>query len=824
MDRVDRAAAGGRDGVSPRPDACRIEVRGTVQGVGFRPFVWRLATELGLDGTVRNVDGRVEIEAHGPAQALESLVARLRTEPPTLAGVESVIVRPLRASLRTPPAPGFSVVASHHASGQDRRFPPDIATCDACTRELLEPADRRYRYPFINCTDCGPRATIIDALPYDRARTTMADFPLCPACAAEYADPADRRFHAEPVACPACGPVLAWHPADPAGPGPGGTPGPAVTGDPALGAAIAALARGAVVAVKGLGGYHLACDATNEEAVARLRARKHRWAKPLAVMVADLPQARKLANLTPAAEALLLSPARPIVLATAVADATAHPPLAASVRAGIRTIGLFLPYTGLHHLLLADFGRPLVLTSGNRCDEPIAVDNDEAVTRLAGIADGFLSHNRRIRSRYEDSVVAASGGPAVLLRRGRGYAPTPLGLPVGTPEPVLAVGAQLKHTFAIAKLERAHLAGHLGDLEDLATMRAFERNLDHLRGLLEVDPTWVAHDLHPGYLSTQYAVAAYPADRRIAVQHHHAHTAACLAEHGLTGPVVGVALDGLGLGDDGTFWGGEVLIADLVSYRRVGRFGRAPMPGGAAAVREPWRMVLGYLFGAEAVAESGTGGPGEAGAAPGEPDWCDASAWLARLDPTVLTVIRRQLARGINAPLASSAGRLFDAASAILGLCAASAYEGQAAILLEQAADPAEPGALPHRIAVVDGVAVYDPRPTLAALLAATASGTPTPRLAARFQRAVAAAVADLAVRAAEDAGLDTVCLSGGVFCNAWLLAEVPRRLEAAGLTAVHHDRVPPGDGGISFGQAVVAAARLAAGIPSGQGDGTPCV
>lgn len=793
-------------GTAARQVARRIVVSGTVQGVGFRPFVWRLATELGLGGTVRNLGGRVEIHAYGETSTLDALAVRLRTEAPVRARVESVAVSPLPTA--SAEQTGFTVLESGTAvaswPGADRLFPPDLATCDACLRELFDPADRRYRYPFINCTDCGPRATIIDELPYDRARTTMADFPLCARCRAEYLDPADRRFHAEPVACPECGPRLWWRPAVLAGDAAAGD-AEAMAGEAALLAAVDLLRAGGVVAVKGLGGYHLACDATNEAAVRTLRERKHREAKPFAVMVGDLAAAPELAIVDDAARRVLAGPEHPIVLLPAVTTSTR---LAPSVLYGHRRVGLFLPYTGLHHLLLRDFGRPVVLTSGNRSDEPIAVDDGEAVHRLAGIADGFLGHNRRIRSRYEDSVVALAGTGPVLVRRARGYAPQPLELPVPVPEPVLAVGAQLKHTFTLATGRRAYLGGHTGDLADLATIEAYQRNLAHLREVLDgLHPRWVAHDLHPAYLSTQEAVAEFPASRRIGVQHHHAHIASCMVEHGLSGPVVGVVLDGLGMGEDGTFWGGEVMIADLTGYRRVGRFGRAPMPGGEAAIRQPWRMALGYLFGAESLPD-----------APDLRAGYGVEPFLQRFDPAAVRLIRRQIERGLNAPLASSAGRLFDTAASLLGLRDVARYEGEAAVVLEQAADPGEGGTLPYELVTQDGIEVYDPRPTLAALLAGLSEGTPVPILAARFQRAVGNVVVDLAAHAATTHGLSTVCLSGGVFQNAWLLREVPRNLARLGLTVWHNQRVPAGDGGISLGQAAVAAARLRA------REGTPCV
>ncbi|MBP1705217.1 MAG: hypF, partial [Chloroflexi bacterium] len=563
-----------------------LDVVGVVQGVGFRPFVWRLATELGLGGRVRNTAGRVEVEVVGSAAALDAFVRRLRTDAPPRARVERVAARQLPPALAdalaaelTAIGPRFVIDESVAGPSAERLFPPDIATCDDCLAELADPADRRYRYPFINCTNCGPRATIIDELPYDRAETTMRAFPLCPACAAEYRDPADRRFHAEPVACPDCGPRLAYRPT--------GGAAPTATGEDALSAAVADLRAGRIVAVKGLGGYHLACAATDEAAVARLRDRKRRWAKPFAVMVADIAAARAIARVSAAEERLLAAPARPIVLLALRTGARRGGPvsLAPGVTAGNRRVGVFLPYTPLHHLLLAAIGRPIVLTSGNLADEPLATDDGDALARLAGLADSFLVHDREIRARYDDSVTRVVAGRESVVRRGRGYAPEPLPLPAAAPEPILAVGAELKHTFTLASGARAHVAPHNGDLEDLPTHRAFTDGLAHLSRLLALEPAVVAHDLHPEYLSTKYAVAHFPAERRVGVQHHHAHVVSAAAEHGLVEPFLGVAYDGLGMGDDGTFWGGELLLADLRGYRRLARFGRAPMPGGELAIR-----------------------------------------------------------------------------------------------------------------------------------------------------------------------------------------------------------------------------------------------
>ena len=806
------------------PEATRsaraFAVEGVVQGVGFRPFIYRLARELRLDGIVRNTAGRVEIEVAGDPAALDAFARRLRDEAPPRARVERVAFELLDIAAAPARGAGFAILESVAAPSAERLFPPDIATCEDCLRDLWDPADRRFRYPFTNCTNCGPRATIIEALPYDRAQTSMREFPLCADCEREYRDPLDRRFHAEPVACPACGPRLAYRrPGDPA---------PTEREETALAAAVADLVAGRIVAIKGLGGYHLACDATDPAAVARLRDRKRRWAKPFAVMVRDLSGAGAIAHVSPAEAQLLVAPARPIVL-TRIRDEA--PPtvvasgLAAGVTNGNRRVGLFLPYTPLHHLVLEAVGRPIVLTSGNLSDEPLVTDDDEALIRLAGLADAFLAHDRPIRARYDDSVTRIVGEGQLaresIVRRGRGHAPEPLDLPVRLPDgtAVLAVGAELKHTFTLASGGRGHVAPHIGDLEDLLTHRAFEENLAHLARLLDLEPGWAAHDLHPAYLSSQYAAGRFPAERRIGVQHHHAHLASCAAEHGVTGRFIGIAYDGLGMGDDGTFWGGEVLIADLVGYRRFARFGRAPMPGGAMAVKKPYRMALGYLLGAERdgraeepVASPRTDRGPRADAAfdsltaPDGP----ATAFLERLDAREVGVVRVQIARGLNAPVATSAGRLFDAAASLLGLRDVAEFEAQAAIDLEMAAAPGAHRPLPYRLDRRDGLLVYDPRPTLVALVEGVADGSATGTLAARFQETMAALTRELCHEARSATGLDVVCLSGGVFQNAWLSGTLLRRLTHDGFTVHINERVPVNDGGISYGQAAVAAARMA--------------
>ncbi|WKU48774.1 carbamoyltransferase HypF [Streptomyces sp. VNUA116] len=775
-----RVAAGGATAASEVSGrvARAITVCGRVQGVGFRPFVHRLATRLGLDGWVLNTGGRVELTVAGPSAAVRTLVERLRAEAPPLADVRRVAVADLSGS-PPPPGSGFTVRVSARSDGGKpgtRDIPPDVTTCEACLRELFDPADRRYRYPFVNCVDCGPRATVIEDLPYDRERTVMRHFPLCAACAAEYTDPADRRFHAEPVACPGCGPLLAWED---------------LTGEAALRAAESVVDSGGIVAVKGLGGFQLVCDATDVRAVDRLRARKRRPAKPFAVMVSDVAAARRLARLSSAGLAALTSQAAPVVLAPARQGSGIAP----GVHPGTEHIGVFLPTTPLHHLLLRDLGKPLVVTSGNRSGEPITTAESPAREALTGVADGFLVHDRPVRARYDDSVVRPVGRTVLTVRRARGLAPAPLAVPVAATRPVVAAGAQLKHTFALAEGSLAVLGPHTGDLEDVLALDAFEAAHADLVRLTGIEPRVVAHDLHPGYLSTQWA-RALPAEQRIAVQHHHAHVAACAAEHGLDHPFLGVAYDGLGLGDDGTLWGGEILVADLTRYRRVGRFATAPLPGGAAAVRRPARMALGYLYGAEQ-----TGGPRVPIAL--------AESFVRRLPPEEARAVRTMVERGVNCPRASSAGRLFDAAAALLGLCDDATYEGQAAVALETAAGEGSAEALPWRLARAGGLLVYDPVPTLTALLDRTVAGERTAVLAAAFHRTLAKATAGLVQQVVAAGAPSTVCLSGGCFQNARLLTETRSLLEEQGLRVLVSSAVPVNDGGISYGQAAVAAARL---------------
>jgi hydrogenase maturation protein HypF len=775
----------------------RVRARGVVQGVGFRPFVRNLAVGLGLSGSVRNDASGVTIEVHGPADRLEDFLLRLRRDAPALAEVERVDVEEIPGP--PPGAGGFRICESDTAAPPAGRVlvAADTATCPECLAEMRDKHDRRYRYPFVNCTNCGPRYTIVTATPYDRPSTTMAGFEMCASCRAEYEDPADRRYHAQPVCCPRCGPRLSL-----LQPGPAGR---ASAGGDALEQAAALLRAGAVVAVKGLGGYHLAALASSEEAVSALRARKHREDKPFAVMVADLAQARGLCVTDEHDEALLGEPARPIVVCRSRPGATCAP----SVAPGTGNLGLVLAYSGLHHLLCEMVGEPFVLTSGNVSDEPIAYTDQDALARLAGVADAFLVHDRAVQVRTDDSVARVVAGRTVVLRRSRGYAPRPvhLDLPAPPGRAVLAVGAEQKNTFCLVDEDRAFLSQHVGDLENYATLRSFEQGVEHLCRLFDISPAVVAHDLHPEYLSTKYA-ARLEGVLQVGVQHHHAHIASCLAANRHQGPVIGVAFDGLGLGDDGTLWGGELLVADLASYRRVGHLSYMPMPGGAAAVRQPWRSAAAYLD-----AALGEDLPVDLGLRRRHTARWDQVVHLARLG--------LQVEPGHPfppAPLASSAGRLFDALGALVCGRDEANYEGQAAVELEALAARAEGPAQPWPLEVATGADGAIVLPTVALFEKAARDlwrRTAPEVVAARAHATLAQLVARACRSVSEaNAGLDVVALSGGVFQNAVLLRMVLRALEADGFRVLTNGAVPPNDGGVSLGQAAVAAARLAGGLP----------
>ncbi len=751
----------------------RVTVTGVVQGVGFRPFVYRLAERHGLAGGVRNESGEVQIDVEGPASALDAFVAALTAEAPPLARIERVAVEPRE------PAGQDGFVIRPSIAVADRRQPvsPDVALCPQCEAELFDPADRRSGYPFITCTDCGPRFTVIEAMPYDRERTSMRAFPMCPACRREYETPGDRRYHSETNSCAACGPRVWLEAAD-------GAPHGVPQTDP-IASAARLLRAGLIVAVRGLGGFHLAVDATSDEAVRRLRQRKHREAKPLAIMVRTLEEARSLVAVSPAEAALLASRERPIVVLRRRPDA----PLAPSVAPRLDTVGVMLAYTPLHHLLLAAAGRPLVMTSGNASDEPIAIANADARARLAGIADALLLHDREIVARYDDSVLRVAARAPLFLRRARGYAPLPLDLPVTSPRPLVAVGPHLKNTFALVHGRRAYVSQHIGDLENVETLDHFHAALAAYRRLFRIDPEVAVRDLHPDYLSTRIA-DELGLERVIAVQHHHAHIAAVLAEHGITSPAVGVAFDGAGYGADGRVWGAEVLVADLIGFRRAAHLRYAPLPGGDLAARLPWRVLLGYASLEPAAAAV-------------------FAAAFADVAPAERDLAARQIATDLNAPLASSLGRLFDAAAAALGLRLRSGYEGQAAMELEALAGTRSAQALPFVIRDEGDADVLDPLPLLVALAERRAAGDAVAELAARFHETVAAAADMLAARVAARAGLHTVVLSGGCFQNQRLLESLVARLEARGLRVLVPRRLSPNDGAISYGQAAVAAALL---------------
>ncbi len=769
----------------PESDAAierkNIRVSGVVQGVGFRPFVYRLATEENLAGLIGNDTDGVTIELEGSPARIRSFLSRLTSETPPLARIDSVITGELAPNGET----GFRIVASEVLGRVSTGIPADAATCQDCLRELLDPADRRYRYPFLNCTNCGPRYTITRRIPYDRPQTSMAKFPMCPECQAEYDDPLNRRFHAQPNACWRCGPRV-WLE----------TPEGAIieSADP-VADSIAQLLRGDVMAIKGIGGFHLSVDATNEKAIERLRQRKHRYGKPLAVMVRDLAAARTFCNLIPEEEAMLQIPSRPIVLARA----RAQNGIALSVAPGIPWLGVFLPYAPLQHLLFADRRvSALVMTSANLSEEPIAIDNDEARTRLAAIADAFLMHDREILQRCDDSVAALVDGVPQLVRRARGYVPLAVPLPIEAP-PLLAVGGHLKNVFALASGKFAYQSQHLGDLENPIGLQFFEESLRHLMHTFEIEPRFVAHDMHPGYLSTSWAKqwAAERGLRLIAVQHHHAHIAACMAEHSLSGPLIGLSLDGTGYGADGRIWGGEVLICSTESFERFAHLDYVAMPGGEAAIREPWRMAFAHLLAA------------------GFPE--DEARELVGATGQEARVMTRMIEREINAPLTSSLGRLFDAAAAVILNRRKVDYDAQAAIELEGiAVDESDSirrmDYVPELLAPVrdsDGSLSLNVGHLWQAIVADLRRGVPGPKIAAQFHSGIAESFIGAAANAREKTGINDVGLSGGCMHNRRLVRLLRSGLEEQGFKVFQQARVSPGDGGLSYGQAAVAAAIL---------------
>jgi hydrogenase maturation protein HypF len=777
----------------------RIRVRGVVQGVGYRPFVHRAATEGALAGHVGNDTDGVFLEVEGPAGAVEAFEARLRGEAPPLARVEAVESWPMAALGEE----GFRIVESRADSAVRTFVAPDAALCRDCLRDLFDPADRRYRYPFITCTNCGPRFTITKRLPYDRPNTTMAGFPLCPACSAQYHDPRDRRFHAQPLACSVCGPRL-WleRPGSDSQSAPGD--GHRVDGtDAAVAAAQRALAEGLIVAVKGLGGYHIACEAGNDTAVRRLRSRKGRADKPFAVMARDLDLAHRLAYIDADEARLLLSPQQPIVLLRVRDGAPGLSPLVAPDNP---MIGIMLPYTPLHHLLFqpvpgADQRPPevLVMTSGNITDEPICYDDDDARRRLGRLADCWLVHDRPIHVPCDDSVVRLVDGEELPVRRSRGYAPLPVRLPLEV-APVLAVGGELKNTFCLASGHDAWMSQHIGDMGSPETLAAFERSTGQFRDIYQVVPEQLAADLHPGYHTRNWAeehtgTSGARGDHvevpLVLVQHHHAHVAAVMAEHGVpaTEPVIGFAFDGTGYGPDGAIWGGEVLLATYDGFTRVAHLGYVPLPGGDATIKRPYRAALAHLWAAGI-------------------EWSDDLAPVRATDPTELRALRRQLERHVQCVPTSSMGRLFDAVSSLLGVRHQVSYEAQAAIELETQAEADLAVAADYHFRRHGDI--IDPGSVLRAIVEDLRAGAAPGAVAAGFHIAVAQVVGELATEIGGPIGVSRAALSGGVFQNVLLLRLTGAELRGRGFDVLTHRIVPPNDGGLALGQAVVAGATAA--------------
>jgi hydrogenase maturation protein HypF len=747
-----------------------IAVSGIVQGVGFRPFVHGLASDLDLRGFVRNAAGGVEIEVEGEVAAIERFLAELSARPPSRARIDVVFAVPCLARGDD----DFRIAESSVDVQGAVSVSPDIATCDDCLREMFDPADRRYGYPFISCAQCGPRLTIVRSAPYDRQRTTMSGFGMCGQCRAEYDDPRDRRFHAEAIACSSCGPRLRlldgagrlMHCQDP------------------LAEAVTALRSGGIVALKGLGGFHLVCDASDSAAVSQLRRRKVRDEKPFALMARDLDAAGELAEISELERRALTLPAKPIVLLRARSDARVAP----AVAPGLAVLGVMLPYTPLHHLILREMPHPVVMTSGNRADEPIVCEDAEASLRLAGVADFVLTHDRRIETRCDDSVARVVGRGISWMRRSRGEAPRGLALRTALARPTLALGGHLKATIALGSGRRVVPSHHLGDLDEYETYRAYVDAIAQYQRLFRIAAERVVRDLHPDYASTRYGIelARETGMEILTVQHHHAHMASCMAEHRLAGPVIGVCFDGAGWGADDTIWGGEFLIGDDGDFRRAAHFSYVGMPGGEAAIREPWRMAVAHLIHA-----------GAAGTA------------IVRVDVGRLRMVERMLERGFNVPMTSSAGRLFDAVAALAGVCERAGYEGQAAMMLESLAlGVRAAGAYPFELATGSDALVIDSRPLIQAVAADVRKGIAPAIIARRFHTTMVEVIVAVCERIRAMEGVDRVVLSGGVFVNAILSGEASDALRRAGFHPYQHVSMPPNDGGLCLGQLAIAAAR----------------
>ncbi len=755
--------------------AFSLKVSGIVQGVGFRPFIYNLAKSLSLTGWVKNTSSGVEIEIHGAPADLECFISTVRSNPPPLARIESIEAQPTAFAVY----PTFEILTSQVVAGEFLPISPDIAICPDCTRELFDPSDRRFRYPFINCTNCGPRFSIIRDIPYDRPLTSMAGFPLCPNCACEYEQPSDRRFHAQPVACAACGPKI-WFEA-------GGQR--LAENEDALQTARSWLSAGKILAIKGLGGFHLACDAANPVAVAELRRRKKRSDKPFALMAFDLAAVQKHCHVSPAEAELLQSPHAPIVLLERLPGSTTA---AAQIAPQQVNLGVMLAYTPLHLLLCQpgpDYPNLLVMTSGNLSEEPVAYQDADGLQRLTPLADGFLLHDRPIHIRVDDSVATVVASQPYLLRRARGYAPSPVRLPHPLP-PILATGAELKNAFCLTRDRYAFLSHHIGDLENFETLQSFEEGIAHYERLFRIQPELIACDLHPNYLATRYAEerAAREHLPRVPVQHHHAHLAACLADNAWDSdePAIGLCFDGTGLGWDGAIWGGEVLLGGYKSCERLYHLSYAPQPGGDQAVRKPARMALAWLR------QSAI-------------DWDEGLMPVEALCADERTIISSQITHHINAPLTSSMGRLFDAAAAIIGIRQTATYEGQAAIEMEAAADPHEQGFYPFALENTE----MNPAPLWAALIDDWRAGVSIPILAARFHNSIAQLALQVCANVRANNGCATVALSGGVWQNRLLLSRTSALLTGSGFHVLIHHQIPANDGGIALGQVLIAARSL---------------
>jgi hydrogenase maturation protein HypF len=760
-----------------------IKVQGIVQGVGFRPFIYQLAFRHALHGWVRNQSDGVEIEIAGPAESVAAFLNDLPSQAPPLARIHHIET----AERPYAPLESFRIIPSLKQETRATLISPDTCTCADCLRELLDPGDCRHRYPFINCTNCGPRYTIVKDIPYDREKTTMAPFAMCSACREEYEDPLNRRFHAQPNACWECGPQV-WLET------PKGEQ--LAARDEAMRRAVSLLEQGAILAIKGLGGFHLAVDAMNEAAVSRLRGRKIREEKPFAVMFPDIHSIRKRCRVAPKEEALLNSRERPIVILGRL-DADSENPIATSVAPRNRTLGAFLPYTPLHNLLFVDASHEaLVMTSGNQSDEPIVMRTEEARERLQSFADFFIFHDRDIYMRCDDSVARVLNGRPRLLRRARGHVPAPVFLRREFPS-VLGVGAELKNTVCITRNREAFLSQHIGDLENLETLRSFEHTIEHLQQILQVEPRCIVHDLHPDYLSTQWALERKDV-ALLAVQHHHAHVAAVIAEHRLEGPVLGLALDGTGYGPDGTIWGGELLLVNGLEFQRLGHFRHFQLPGGSTAIKEPWRMAYSCLW-------ELSGGRPEA----------DFPEFLEKWPEGKRKILDQMLRRRINSPLTSSCGRLFDAMAALVGLPSSmrTSYEGQAAIELEQAI---EPTSTPYRHALQEenGVLILDPASLFREAIGDIRRGVPSGIVAGRFHNGIVSLLADAAEKARAMVRIERIALSGGVFQNAYLSERMESELARRGFEVLTHLEVPTNDACIAFGQASLGAEWLLAQNP----------